>query len=366
MRKSAWGPWPAHGALQKCSETEYKSKPQLWAALGVLTPITGGAVHEISTQRLPAADTHSGPQTLDQKRRSQLERLIKPKKLPPSYKPDTTKLTVRDRQTVEQILRDARQAEPSNAHSMLIPWIARYPAGVCRKVHAAAFALAADDLSEASRLLREASDSRPLDTASRINLAYTFLHQSDYLGVVKALEGGENYATVETTDYWLALALARAISGQGDPGIAAARAIALATSEVSRKTVAAALNECGITPGSSVQAENPAMAAAREAQVHIERNDLAGAAECLNQVCGDHFERVGEIGTRVFDLQFERLPENKNGMRTPTGPTLYSAVKAYEVDFKSSPSHRGFHTYEMSARPHHQSGRCPRPRGGEA
>ena len=316
-------------ALLKCSETEYKTKSQLWAALGVLTPATSGEPEERIAKPEPVvARSSSEPQPLAQRRRAYLEKLIRPKKIPFSYKPDITKLTVRDRQTVEQILRDARHADPPNAYSMLVPWIARYPTAYTLKVHGAAFALFAGDLSEASRLLGEASNAHPLDTASRMNLAYVCLHQSDYLGVFKALEGGENYAMGETSDYWLALAVAQAASAQGDPSVPAARAAALATSEITRKSIASTLTECEITPAIAAHAEDPTMMSARRAQEHLERGDLAGAAECLNEACGDHFERVGEIGDRVFDPQFERLPDPKwNPQLTDS---FVGAVKAYE------------------------------------
>lgn len=319
----------ARDALLKCSETEYKTKGQLWVALGVLTPGAKGATEEGTPRVIVAiAGTSSGPQSLAQRRRAQLERLIKPRKIPPSYKPDIAKLTIRDRQTVEQILWEAGQTDPSNALSMLVPWIARYPAIFTLKVRGAAFALFARDLSEAFRLLREASELRPLDAASRWNLAYVCLCKSDYLGIIRALEGGENYPMAEKSEYWLALAVARVTCGDGDPSAPAARSLALATSDVSRKIITSTLTDCEIVPASAVQAENPAITAAREAQRHLEQDNLAGALECLNQICGDQFERVGEIGDRVFDPQFVRLPDSK--WDSDITASFLKAVKSYE------------------------------------
>jgi hypothetical protein len=319
----------ARDALLKCSETEYKTKGQLWVALGVLTPAPSHAGDRPISRPVPiVVGTPPGLPPLAERRRVRLQQLVKPRKLQTSYKPDVTKLTIRDRQTVEQILRAAGQAEPPNAHSMLVPWIARYPTIYTLKVHGAAFSLFAGDLSEASRLLREASDLRPLDAASRMNLAYVCLHQSDYFGLVSALEGGENYAMGETSEYWLTLAVARAASGHGDPSAPAARAVALASSEASLKTITSNLTECEIAPAAAVQAENPAMASAREAQAYLERGDVTGASECLNNACGDHFERAGEIGPRVFDPQFERLPDSKWDPNITT--SFLKAVKSYE------------------------------------
>jgi tetratricopeptide (TPR) repeat protein len=321
----------ARDALLKCSETEYKTKGQLWVALGVLT-LGAKAATEEGTSKVVAAipGASSGPQPLAERRRMQMERLIKPRKIPPSYKPDLAKLTIRDRETVEQILREASQADPSNALSMLVPWIALYPAIFALKVHGAAFALFARDLSEALRLLLEASELRPLDAASRWNLAYVCLCKSDYLGIIRALEGGENYPMAEKSDYWLVLAVARATCGDGDPSAPGARSLALATSDVSRKIIASTLSECEIVPAASVQVESPAITVAREAQRRLEQDNLAGARECLNQICGDQFERIGEIGDRVFDPQFERLPDPK--WSSQLSNCFVAAVKAYEED----------------------------------
>src|ERR1019366_7329528 len=340
----------ARDALLRCSETEYRTKGQLWVALGVLTPaaaeLTDTAVSKAAS---PAAETLVGLRPIADRRRNRLLQLIKPRKVLSAYKPDIAKLTIRDRQTVDQILRDARQEDPPNAYSMLVPWIARYPAIYTLKVHGAAFALFAGHLTEASTLLREAAELRPLDPASRMNLAHICLHQADYLGVADALEGGQTYAMGETSDYWLALAVARAAGDHGDPGAPAARALSLATSEFSRKTITSALTECEITPAATSQTENPAMAAARKAQGNLQRGDLAGAAECLNQACGDQFERVVEIGARAFEPQFERLPDPKWDAKLTT--TFLRAVQSYE-DGNAAESAEDFRRlYEASPRP---------------
>ena len=102
----------ARDALLKCADTEYRTKGQLWLALGVLTPGSKRTAEEGVTKEIPSTvGGFSGPQSIAQRRRAQLERLLKPRKIPPSYKPDIAKLTIRDRQTVEQILLEASQAE---------------------------------------------------------------------------------------------------------------------------------------------------------------------------------------------------------------------------------------------------------------
>jgi tetratricopeptide (TPR) repeat protein len=313
-------------ALSECEKTEYRSKSQLYLAVGLLTNREGPKQY---AQRSVVPQVGQPIQKIVRSpgsaRDDVLHSLIKPRRVPPAFKPDLGGLVARDRQVIERVLLDAGSADPRNAYSMLFPLMRQYPEIYTLKVHAAAYALQSGNLSDARRNLEEAQQLKALDNYSRMNLAYLCLQDSDYRGVTQALDGLNDH----TADLWLALAVSRRASQYGDASGAAARALSLCKSPQSQKQVTETLAACGIQPSSSISSEDPAVAAARAALQLLDRGDVPGCCARLEDLCGERFERVPEIGQQVFDPQFERQPDDR---RWPASviQAFQAAVRSYD------------------------------------
>ncbi len=184
-------------ALNACSETEYRTKGQLWIALSVLTSHNRrGVLQRGVTSRRPAppdrpARATGAPSTLVETRIDALHKLLKPRTLTAAYKPDIGRLLARDKDAIESILREVRRLDVATAHSMLTPWVTRYPKVYTLKVHAASYAILAGNFVDALHYLQDAQELRPLDAISRTNLAFVCMKKGNYLGVTQALESGQ-------------------------------------------------------------------------------------------------------------------------------------------------------------------------------
>jgi tetratricopeptide (TPR) repeat protein len=324
------GDWAgAVATLRECATTEYRTSVALRAALEELVgdaaprrtaeatmaappPVVGapprGAGTPSAPERPPAAPglLDGLPGEPEHARRELLARLLRPKRLARGFRPDLAQLTELDRQQVEEALDAARQAgvTPAQAVEMLAGLLSIHPGLYTLKAHAAAFAARQGEAAAAARAiawLREADQARRLDKVSRMNLACCYLATGDLAGVARVLEGGAHSSLQETPRFWLALALARAMTG-GNPAAAAAEALRHAADARAREELGRALTAAGL----EVPADRPQPGAAQVALECLDRGDVAGAIEGLSAICGRDVHGIDEVGK--LEPQLRRQP----------------------------------------------------------
>jgi hypothetical protein len=318
-------------ALEQCAETEYRTNGTVWQAISGLTSQERSrpALVQAAPARTAAQRDPKSP-SLFEIRKDRLASLIRPRRLPATFKPDLGGLLRRDVAAIEQILKDARNVEAHAGYSMLLAWIAKHPRSYTLKAHGASLAIQAGLVHEAQNNLEACAELRPLDRISRYNLAYVYLQNSDFLRLTQVLNGASRSSLAETSDYWLALAIARALSRYGDASDAAGRAL-LFVPEFQKTDLHDTLRACRISPATRVTSAedlaDPAIGCAREVISRIDGGDVAAATNVLAHVVGEAFEDVPEIGTRsllpVFDGQ-----QKRNAPRDLVKPFV-SAVRSY-------------------------------------
>jgi predicted Zn-dependent protease len=321
-------PTGALRAFNLCSETEYRTNSAVWQAISALT----GEERMPPAPSLPksAPTTDIKPTALSDLRQYHLRRLIRPRLQQPQYTPDLGGLLRRDFVAIEQILKDARKAAPPAGYSMLVPWMAQHPNLYTLKVHAAAYALAAGLNDEAEKCLEDAEKLRPLDRISRYNLSYICLERSDFRRLAQVLDGARTSSVAERADYWLALAIARSLSGIGDSGDAAARAV-LATHASQRAALENALRECRLKPARNVSSDDLTSLKVQEVIVSLDHGDVAKAQSELSNLCGAYFEDVPEIGRRVLQPFFERKIGNRRlKTQSSVGKAFGNGIRSYD------------------------------------
>jgi predicted Zn-dependent protease len=319
-------------ALESCSKTEYLTNSTVWQAISELS---GEARRQPSMGQLrrlpPIASTNKEPDLFDV-RRSTLDTLIPPRRMPSSYTLDLIGLRQSDRAAIEQILKESRKLAPGEAFGILQSWISKYPTLYILKSNAAGFALQAGLISEAQNLLESAEEIRSLDRVSRLNLAHIYLLKNDFRRVGPLLDGARSSALAQTSNYWLAVAIVRTLGEHGDAADAAARAL-LHASDPQRRSVLDTLEKCRIVAKEGTALPNeapvdPSVTCAREALSLLDHGNNDAATELLSAFCGPDLQEVPAIGRHILQPAFHRQLSRRLGQRVSR--PFKEAVRLYQ------------------------------------
>jgi len=294
-------------ALRLCSATEYYTNSTVWKIINELSGSQRPTIpRESERSKMGATDGEAKPRSLADIRVQALRDLIRPKKVDSAFKPDLGGLLRKDTEAIEQLLRDARKADPAAAFSMVAPWMSRFPKIYTLKVHAAGYALSAGLVGEAYKCLEEARRLRPLDRISRFNLAYIHLERSEFVRVTQTLEEEITSSRIDNSDYWLCLAIARSLSNQGNSAEAAGRALQF-SAQGQKVKIEETLRNCKISVESQLsELINPVTVCGRETLTLLDQGEVSKAIERLSAICGERFENLPEIGRRTVQPWFER------------------------------------------------------------
>lgn len=305
----------AQQTLDKCFKTEYKTKPQLRKAIQILSqkaPADNQTKSSPSSleKSTPASLTWNLPNNIQEARVEVLTRVLRPRRIPKLFRPDLVRLSQRDRQNVSNVLDEAYRTGPSAASELLIPLIEQYPDIYTLRVHAATHLLFAGQMNRANSVYHDASQIRNLDNVSLFNLATISFVQGELASAQQILESGIRTSLSDEYTFFLALAILRAINGQGDAEESAARAMTLVLKSPNERIVREVLRTVSIVPATnvtSISTPGPIALAARKALSLLNSNNISEAVATLESI-KVRIEQVPEIGPLVFEPQFVRKP----------------------------------------------------------
>ncbi len=298
------------GALKSflaCSETEYRTKPQLWQALKALgsdlTLTTRNSKDTKAGVVISASLTSSFPESVNDCRLEVLRRIFRPKKIPRSTFSELVRLPQKERENVTDLLVAAHKSSPAEAVGILSPLIEQYPSLYTVKAHIAAHLILNSNLGRARSILRQAQKIQHLDVISRYNLMYIYLQDNDFSSITKLLEEATISSLAKEYTFWLALAVARAITGYGKSDEAAARALLLVKGRPTEEIAQRVLSAANIRAASSINTESPSVITARKTIDCLINCDIQGAITLLEEARVNP-EQIPEIGSNVLEPQY--------------------------------------------------------------
>lgn len=304
--------------LKECAKTEYRSKPQLWKSISILSQTAEedeGVFDDAIASEKDPIQAHSLiynlPSLPDDARTEVLRRILKPRKLAKYFRPDLSRLSQRDRQSVTNVLDAAhRSTIPSEAANMLLPLVNQYGDIYTLKAHAGAYFLLAEDYAQARTIYRSAEDLQKLDSTTCLNYAYLLLYQGDTDKMIQVLDSGTNTALANDFLYWIALAIAREVTNQGSSGDAAAQALALVLKKTNESMVREILRVTNIRPSIIISTENQTTAAVRKAFSALMADKVDSLDEAVNalEVVRVSIDQIPEISAQVWEPAFVDRP----------------------------------------------------------